>query len=703
LAGIIIPPFERGLKQSIMGGYVNSTNKLSPGHIKYRPDIDGLRGIAVLSVVGFHAFPFWITGGFIGVDIFFVISGFLISTIIYKNLDSHTFSFLEFYSRRIKRIFPALIVLMTACLWFGWFTLLADEYQLLGKHSAASAGFVSNFIFWQEAGYFDVASETKPLLHLWSLAIEEQFYIVWPLLVFFVYNRKFNLLFLCITICVTSFVLNVNMVHEDSTQSYYSPITRFWELSLGSVLAYVSFHKIGLIKSLKNIVTNSQEKSDGERKPGLEQTESFCHLQSFLGALLIGIAVLVINKYKAFPGWWALLPTLGAYLIISAGPRAWFNKIILSHSVLVWFGLISYPLYLYHWSILSFLEIIELRDPSRVIRIQAIVVSIVLAWLTYKFIEKPIRVGDYGARIKVVGLSTLMVIIGCFGYLMHTRDIESFSQVEEQSIALFSYDYFGGKTVEDFWGDNSCFLVTKNFSAFEERGCSNISFPDRPVVFLIGDSFAAYLAPGLRSYLNSQQINLMQFNSGWCDPLIVEEVGERCANINKYIVKKVSQIKPDILILFSNYQARLHGRDKRIFGGDKTYDVIVDNELSKIKQLGVKNIIVVGQTPTWKGSLPKVLARHFLGKSLPIPDRTYTGVEDRSLAWDKRMRSQNYGDGIVYVSLKDKFCDEKGCLTYIENDQDRDLIVFDYGHLTAIASDFVTQELLAPHLVFPSN
>jgi peptidoglycan/LPS O-acetylase OafA/YrhL len=154
-------------------------------HPKYRPDIDGLRAVAVLSVVAFHAFPAWMKGGFIGVDVFFVISGFLISTIIFENLDRGTFSFAEFYARRIKRIFPALLLVLIASFAFGWFALLADEFKQLGKHIAAGAGFVSNLVLWSEAGYFDNSAETKPLLHLWSLGIEEQFYIIWPFVLWF--------------------------------------------------------------------------------------------------------------------------------------------------------------------------------------------------------------------------------------------------------------------------------------------------------------------------------------------------------------------------------------------------------------------------------------------------------------------------------------------------------------------------------------
>lgn len=189
-----------------------STNRVQSGHLthpKYRPDIDGLRAIAILSVVGFHAFPVWVKGGFVGVDIFFVISGFLISTIIFDNLERNTFSFIEFYSRRIKRIFPALLVVLIACFAFGWFTLFAEEYKQLGKHIAAGVGFVSNFVLWNESGYFDKAVETKPLLHLWSLGIEEQFYIAWPLLLWVVWKRNLNLLTTTIAVAAMSFVLNI--------------------------------------------------------------------------------------------------------------------------------------------------------------------------------------------------------------------------------------------------------------------------------------------------------------------------------------------------------------------------------------------------------------------------------------------------------------------------------------------------------------
>ena len=322
-------------------------------HPKYRADIDGLRAIAVLSVVGFHASPYWIRGGFVGVDIFFVISGFLISSIILSSLSKGTFSFAEFYARRIKRIFPALILVMITCYVFGWFVLLPDEYKQLGKHIVGGAGFVSNFFFWREAGYFDNAAETKPLLHLWSLGIEEQFYIVWPPLLYLALKRRFNFLILAVTIVAISFSVNVGIRLSDRIQDFYSPLTRFWELMMGGILAYLTLQEISIWDKATQMIRAALGKADTAPNPTPDRA-LLRNAQSVLGALLIGVAVLLVTKERLFPGWWALLPTVGAYLIISAGQHAWLNRTVLSHRLVVWFGLISYPLYLWHWPLLSF-------------------------------------------------------------------------------------------------------------------------------------------------------------------------------------------------------------------------------------------------------------------------------------------------------------------------------------------------------------
>lgn len=355
----------------------------------YRPDIDGLRAIAVLSVVIFHAFPSLIQGGFVGVDIFFVISGFLISKHIWDELAAGSFSIKVFYARRARRIFPALSVVLLATLVFGWLILTPGEYEQLGKHIVAGVMFVSNIVFWNESGYFDNAADTKPLLHLWSLGIEEQFYIVWPLFlaVFWRYSRHLGWAFM--GVLGISLIYSLMIVRHDSVADFYSPLTRFWELALGAGLAHLSARKSG-INPLKYSVI------------------------AWIGLSLILGAIIIIKRDDAFPGAWALLPTLGAACLIYAGQGAWLNRKVLSNHLLVWFGLISYPLYLWHWPLLSFARIMESGTPSIEIRFWLINVSILLAWLTYRLIERPVRSGPRSWKTLLI-LCMSMILIGAAG------------------------------------------------------------------------------------------------------------------------------------------------------------------------------------------------------------------------------------------------------------------------------------------------
>ena len=207
---------------------------------KYRPDIDGLRAIAVIAVLAFHAFPTFAESGFVGVDIFFVISGYLISTIIVQALEDGTFTFREFYARRIRRILPALNLILIFTYILGWWVLLAEEFKQLSKHILSSVVFVSNFVLRNDLGYFDNSAESKPLLHLWSLAIEEQFYLIWPFLLWVAWKRKFNLLGVAFSLGLLSLILSVVGTHKYPQATFYFPHTRCWELLFGSVLA-ISF------------------------------------------------------------------------------------------------------------------------------------------------------------------------------------------------------------------------------------------------------------------------------------------------------------------------------------------------------------------------------------------------------------------------------------------------------------------------------
>lgn len=386
---------------------------------QYRPDIDGLRAVAILSVLVFHAFPDAISGGFIGVDIFFVISGFLISSILFSDLEKDSFSFIDFYSRRIRRIFPALILVLFSCLAFGGFVLLADEYQQLGGHVAGGAGFFSNFVLWNEAGYFDNASDTKPLLHLWSLGIEEQYYILWPLLLFIAWKRHRNFLTLVALIATASFLVNLYSVGGHPEAAFYSPLSRFWELMIGSILAYLTLHPHQQ-SNPGNITVRLPGSGLIDRYQSLDRTLR-ANIGATFGLLLIFSALFGLNENAAFPGWWALAPTLGAFLILQAGTDAWVNRKLLAHPVMVWVGLVSYPLYLWHWPLLSFARIIEGQMPSAKIRLLAMALSVFLAWLTFRWVETPVRFRMRGRKVVAV-LAVVMVGLGLIGYKIYKSD-----------------------------------------------------------------------------------------------------------------------------------------------------------------------------------------------------------------------------------------------------------------------------------------
>ena len=503
----------------------------------YRPDIDGLRAVAILAVVAFHAFPDWVRGGFIGVDVFFVISGYFISTIIFKNLEGGTFTFTEFYARRIKRIFPALLLVLIACFAFGWFALLADEYKQLGEHIAACIGFISNFILWNEAGYFDSAAENKPLLHMWSLGIEVQFYIVWSLLLWFAWKLKFNLLTITIIVAIVSFVLNIKGIRQDIPATFYSPQTRFWELLSGSLLAWVTLYKkdafVNVMHKLDywllRIIYSEKQEADGR---------TLSNVLSFFGLLLLVYGFWRINKAFSFPGKWALVPVLGSVLIIAAGSKTWVNRTILSNKIAVWFGLISFPLYLWHWPILSFARIVESEIPNLNIRIAAVVLSIALAWLTYMLVEHPVRTGKYGST-KVAVLVVLMAIVGYVGYYAYSRDGLKFREaaarfeVQSNDLSHKSIRKTSGWYCDKYKGEGYC-----DYS------------DEKPSVVVIGDSHAeAIFRDGLKNHYERKGKSIALIGKAGCPPLI-DVISKKNEGVDnnlclKYITENFSRILDD--------------------------------------------------------------------------------------------------------------------------------------------------------------
>ena len=474
--------------------------------LNYRADIDGLRTFAVLAVIFFHAFPDLVLGGFTGVDVFFVISGFLISTILYKGLDGQAFSFIDFYIRRIRRIFPALIFVLTACYVFGWFALLEDEYKQLGLHTATSAGFVSNLVFWSESGYFDNATETKPLLHLWSLAIEEQFYIFWPILLWQAWRRNFSFLLLILFLLLASFALNIIEVGSDASLAFFSTLTRCWELLAGSLLAWMTIYKKDHIGIMGNTIAEKVASSFDINNAKLVKS-SLANILSMIGFLILSCGFLYVNSGSNFPGWFALIPVIGSLVLILSGPSAFFNRTVLSNKVVVYLGVISFPLYLWHWPLLSFARIIESQVPSTSFRIAAIVVSILLAWITHKFVERPFRYGGRG-KFKSIFMTLFLVILGFVGYSTYTGNgfgFRSHARLNGLNGDIGHLHYH--KYIQDKY-----FLCTPEILASEALKWDGVvrcmqSKPSSDIdIALVGDSHAEHLFTGIAEALPSKNI-----------------------------------------------------------------------------------------------------------------------------------------------------------------------------------------------------
>jgi peptidoglycan/LPS O-acetylase OafA/YrhL len=368
-------------------------------HDFYRPDVDGLRALSVLAVVGFHAFPNWVRGGFVGVDVFFVISGYLITSVILDDVERDRFSFRQFYARRARRLFPSLIPVLLVSLVLGWFLMTAPEFAQLGKHVFAAATFTSNFALWREAGYFDSTVALKPLLHLWSLGIEEQFYIVWPLGLLLLVKARRSILPAIGLLGIASFVLNIYLTRTSPSAAFFLPFPRAWELLVGASLAM------------------TENFARGQRIWARALPAATLHVFAAAGLLIIVATAVALPRESEFPGWWALPPTIAALMIIIAGPRAWTNRTILGNRAAVYVGLISYPIYLWHWPLLSFARLVANQTPSRTVRIAVVLITFPLAWTTYEFVEKRARnrIASGARSTRLLAALVLAIVLAVIG------------------------------------------------------------------------------------------------------------------------------------------------------------------------------------------------------------------------------------------------------------------------------------------------
>ncbi len=608
----------------------------------YRRDIDGLRAIAILPVIFFHAFPTLITGGFIGVDVFFVISGFLITSIIAEEIDGGRFNYSSFYSRRVRRLFPTFLVVLASCIAFGWNVLSAMEYKQLAKHILAGLSFVANINLWSEAGYFDVSADSKPLLHLWSLGVEEQFYLVWPTLATLllpIMNRSTRSVFISL-ICLIFIAALTSLWSTEA--AFYLPLSRFWELFCGAALAVALRRRDGGLTGVP------------------------AQFFGAIGLLLIVVPAFLLTSHSPFPFPWALAPVIGASILIATQDSV-INRFVLSNRLLVGIGLISYALYLWHWPLLSFLHVMDNGATSAGMRLGALVLAFALSTASYWLLEKPFR-SRTKSSLKLWALGTVSVLIGLVAVNIYVRDGLGFR------VDSIVSEIIGDKDPHKLaWRSGECFVEREGTDHFLP---SCVGTKDRPDLLLWGDSHAAALYPGLSVLAAQNDKSLAQYTAALCKPLIDDtSLSNACLESNKQVFQLISKQRPRAVLLHARWDT---SRDP----------ILIKQTIEELRMAGIENLFLVGPSPRWNDDLPKIVFNYYR-KNHQIPPQRSSECRFEDAQRDDKVFSELADQlHIRYVTFSGLLFSSLGCLLRTSPDS-RDVMMFDADHLTVAGSRFV--------------
>ncbi|MGO8739521.1 acyltransferase family protein [Rhodoblastus sp.] len=656
-------------------------------HHDFRPDINGLRALAVLGVVAFHASRGLLPGGFAGVDVFFVISGFLITRIILSEREAQKFSLLFFYAKRAKRILPALLV-VTAFVWgVGWLWADPRLFREIGGHIEGSSYFTVNLWLLRAAaigGYFGMDSATKPLLHLWSLSIEEQFYLFWPatVLLLFAARRRFIgsgvavILALSLAFCLYE-------TPNDPSAAFYLLWSRAWELALGALLAW---REVFIL----------------HRAPHPERP--WADVGAGLGVALICASYLLLDESQAFPGWRALAPALGGALVI-AFPGSRVGAYVLGNRIAQFFGLISYPLYLWHWPLFAFSRIRPGVTPDGATMAALSALAVLLAILTWRFIERPVG-HVFRRRPRTVALILVALLAGSGVLGSATRRADGFPGRFPPFVArIFAFARSGAENPRL----NACFYDRDSrrypldeerrraAAFFESNHCGAIADPRKPTIMVVGDSHAGVLFAGLeREY--GARANIIAMTATYCIPLIENtpmDLGvdgtPRCHAINEYIFRQIRAIKPDILIVGDYFVLYTEDRD---WIYPNYFNELIAN-LRRLHDDGVKNIVVAGEVPTWAPFMPIIVGLDVEAGRTPA-EFSAVGLRPESLAAEARLKQLDWGPGVTYVSQVAKLCHDGACRQLVGDKLPEDMIAMDYGHYSFDGSIFAVKTIFAP-------
>jgi peptidoglycan/LPS O-acetylase OafA/YrhL len=615
-------------------------------------------------VLAFHAAGHMLPGGFAGVDVFFVISGFLISGIILDALRRGSFSFSWFYARRGRRILPALLLVMFAALPLVCVLLPPDQVMDFGRQMRGASFFSANFLLWKDAGYFDSAAMEKPLRHLWSLAVEEQFYLIWPLLLCLLYRRGKWIKTTLAALILISFAANVLRIRLHPDEVFYLLPARLWELAAGGMLAQLAFER----------TTDNPPATSPSRGAAAE---------AFYVAAppILLVSFLVFFFTAPFPGLAALLPVSATCIYIAAGPDSFWNR-LLSKAPCVYIGRISYPLYLWHWPLLSLAYIRWNGAPSIGLNCILAAVSFPLAMLTYHWVEKPAKTKLFTAA-PAARKNRLWITAGISGLLLSGLTGTAAIYWSSYGNKLCAYADYRTRIERDI-----CYLPFLA-DTIPQSCLTPAKQPDK-LVFVWGDSFAQRIAYGLRNSLAGKGMEIRDIGASGCPPATELAIHPNvvCGAVNGQVLDFINRLKPGTVILAGNWATYL----RNTFNCNPAeFLTRFAATVAELKRAGIKNIIIAGQTPVWK----EPLYRNLLSRgTLAQPERIAPSPE--TFSSEKTMKGMAAKLAVPYAELLPLFCDDGDCRVNTSYGGRSELVVFDKAHLTDTAAEYAADKAIMP-------
>ena len=613
--------------------------------------MDGLRALAVVPVILFHAELAWFGGGYVGVDVFFVISGYLITSLILAEQSAGHFSILSFYERRARRILPALFVVTAACLIPAWLWMFPHLLEDFGRSLIAVALFSSNFLFWKESDYFNSGVEETPLLHTWSLAVEEQYYVVFPVLLMLLWalGRR-RVAGTLLILAVASLAAAEWGWRNAPSANFYLTTSRAWELLLGALVAF-AHHEAGDENRIGRLLRN---------------------ILAALGLSLIVYAVLMFDEQTPFPSLYALVPTMGAALVLAFGSSdTWVGK-ALSLRFIVLIGLLSYSLYLWHQPLFAFARIRTVPTPW--LYLLLIGITAALAYATWRFVETPLRNRAFLSRRSVFALSAAgTLILAAFG-LAFTASQGFENRLTPGQAKLLGWMQYPRQPL---YRHGVCMLRRDQGVADFDPQCWPAAGSASLLVW--GDSHGAHLFPGLAA----GHAAVGQLTSAGCPPVLDYRIANvpACSETNEFVMRQLDTGKYAVTIVAANWALHFPRRGFR---------ARLEQTLGTLAKTDTR-AVVIGPVPQWAPSLPERAARISRDGRFPQWVQASSLHELREL--DSQMKALTLAAGLGYVSLLDAFCNASSCRAAA--DELRAIpMAWDYGHLTREGSVLVARLIL---------